>query len=483
MSDTITALVWLRRDFRLRDQTALFTACREHPSVLPVFVLDPRILKEFAPGKKPHAAFFGALLSMRAELRAKEKDLLLIEGDPKKRIPELARTLQVQAVHCSKDYEPETRARDEAVRKALAQEGIGFQSYKDTVLFEESELLNGSGAPYKVFTPYKNAAFARLASAPPTPLGLPRMASLLNEATVNRLAIQQDSASLWKKVERLVQEGLKEAGGLIPATGEDAALKRLDLFIRKALASYSEGRNLPAISGTSRLSMDLRSGAISPRQVWTRIQSEKLISPQERSVFLSELCWRDFFHMVGFHFPHVYSGNYNAKYSRIAWRNDRAEFQAWCEGRTGYPIVDAGMRELVQSGFMHNRVRMITAMFLTKDLLIDWRWGEEFFRGHLVDGDLAVNNGNWQWSASTGCDAQPYFRIFNPTTQGQKFDREGEYIRHWVPELAQVQGKAIHTPPMGDLFGGGTQYPPPIVDHSQARNRCLLAFKATDAGS
>lgn len=454
MAKAQSALVWLRRDFRTEDHTALFQATAHADQVEVAFVLDPEALEPFAPGLKPHASFFGALLELRTHLQKRGADIHLLTGSPIDVIPALAKKIKATQVHAARDYEPLSRRRDQRVADALRTLGAELYLHKDTVLFEEAEILTGDRTPYRVFTPYRNAAFALAAKEGIAP------ASAIQWKHLHHWASSPPAqAKKWEDLEVRVRTGIEQSGGAIEP-GEKAAHARLDQFLKTALNQYPEGRNLPAVPGTSRISQDLRNGALSPRQVWLAIQGTRA-SVEAKRIFQSELVWRDFFHMIGFHYPHVFEGNYNSKYNSLRWRNDRKEFTAWCEGRTGFPIVDAGMRELVQTGFMHNRVRMITAMFLTKDLLVDWRWGEAFFRQHLVDGDLAVNNGNWQWCASTGVDAQPYFRIFNPTTQGEKFDPEQKYIRRFIPEL--------------DLLG---QYPEPMVDHKQARQRCLDAYKA-----
>jgi deoxyribodipyrimidine photo-lyase len=262
-----------------------------------------------------------------------------------------------------------------------------------------------------------------------------------------------------------------------PNWGEAAALKRWRDFRLTELPHYTDHRNFPALNATSHLSADLRSGALSIRRLWLDTLACK--PDKNREVFLSELLWREFFSHVGFDFPEVYRKEFQTRFGKVRWRNSKKEFRAWCEGRTGFPIVDAGMRELTTTGFMQGRVRMITAMFLTKDLLVDWRWGEEFFRGHLVDADHTINNGNWQWCASTGCDAQPYFRVFNPWTQGKRFDPDATYIKRWVPELAELPPKVIHQP--GAAHAQLRQgYPAPMVDHAEARIRCLTAFRKAD---
>ena len=470
------ALLWLRRDFRTTDHPALFQATRDCSAVYCVFVLDRAKLDEFAPHLKPFAAFFGALLALRSEFQKKGRTIHIMEGDPEKLIPELMRAHNFDALYFNKDYEPASLARDESVSRACRKLGATVYSFKDHVLFEESEILSQTGMPYKVFTPYKKACFAELKSNPPVVLEGVKWASVAEAALPDPM---QTVTKLWQRIEDQVAAGQREAGGHIPPTGEKAARNRLNRFLDAALADYPVGRDLPAIAGTSRLSMDLRAGALSPRQIWNAVL-EANVPAKARDVFRAELNWRDFFIQVGFHHPEVFTENYSQKFKRIRWRNDPDEFAAWTEGRTGYPIVDAGMRELVMTGFMHNRVRMITATFLCKDLLVDWRWGESFFRKHLVDGDAAINNGNWQWCASTGCDAQPYFRIFNPITQGKRFDPDGKYTRHYVKELAgvlQARGNRYLHEPWRATEGRGLDYPPPIVDHSVARTRCLLAFR------
>lgn len=456
------AMVWLRRDLRIEDHTAWFHASHDAETVLPVFVLDASSFESFLPGKKPFGWFMNCLLALRADLRKQGKELYLLEGDPVREIPEFCRTHLIESVHFNKDYEPESIERDKKVTLALQALGVSANSYKDQVLFEEREILNGSGEPYRVFTAYKNQYFKRAALTPPEVL----TRSLKKSAKIGAIPESRASESAWRKVEALAQEGEKEAHDHLPKPGESAAKKRLAEFIAHRLVDYPDHRNLPAIPGSARISPDLRAGTLSPRQVWTQVRNTPHVKKATQDQFLSEVAWRDFFMAVGFNFPRVYHGNFNAKYDRIEWRGSDRDFKAWCEGKTGYPIVDAGMRELVRTGFMHNRVRMITAMFLVKDLLIDWRRGEKFFLEHLIDGDRAVNNGNWQWCASTGCDAQPYFRIFNPRSQSLRFDTEGEYIRLNVPELRQLKGKAIHGPTSQA-----------IVDHSMAYNRCIQAYK------
>lgn len=450
------ALLWLRRDFRIEDQAALSAATRECDEVVPVFVVDPAILDQFGRGEKPLRAFFSALQALRGELQKKGKDVLVVEGDPVEVIPALCAKAGAGALYYNKDYEPASIDRDERVSRACGKAKVDVHAFKDHVLFEESEILNKSGEPYRVFTPFKRACFAKLKLRPLEPHPAPRLEALVDLSTLSSLA--------------------PRCGYVDNLRGAKPAKRRLKVFVEQNLASYETLRNLPATEGTAMISSDLRSGSLSPRQVWNAVIEAKDASKQVKELFLSELLWRDFFILVGFHFPKVFEESFNSRFELIRWRNDEEQFKAWCEGRTGYPIVDAGMRQLAETGFMHNRVRMITAMFLVKDLLVDWKWGERFFQEHLIDGDLAVNNGNWQWCASTGSDAQPYFRIFNPTEQGKRYDSEGEYVRRWVPELRELPKRYIHEPLKWREFES-LGYPRPIVDHSSARMRCLLAYK------
>jgi deoxyribodipyrimidine photo-lyase len=336
---------------------------------------------------------------------------------------------KVAKVFTNHDYEPYASAREEAVAQLLATKGVQLLTYKDQVIFEKGEVLKDDGTPYTVFTPYSRRWYAKLAHF--------YTKSYPTEKYFGNF-LQQPLQAL----PALEQMGFRAAGQAFPATGVSDTL----------IAQYAAQRDYPAIAGTSRLSVHLRFGTISIRDLVRR-------SLPIGDKFVNELVWRDFYHMILWHFPQVGRGKaFRPEYEKIEWRNNEAEFEKWCAGQTGYPIVDAGMRELNETGYMHNRVRMIVASFLTKHLLIDWRWGEAYFATKLLDFDLAANNGGWQWAAGSGCDAAPYFRVFNPALQTEKFDKELKYIRRWVPEL--------------DSF----DYPRPVVEHSYARERCLQAY-------
>lgn len=449
-------LVWIRRDLRLRDHKALAQASQECEGIAVVFVFDPIILKRLKASDRRLSFLHESLTELDSELREKGSRLLVRHGDPKIEIPRLAKQLGAQKVFANKDYEPYAKARDSHVQRTLRAEGIEFESFKDQVIFESREVLTKSDGTFRVFTPYKNAWLEKLRS------------SDLEEAKVQRNAFLPASA-----LKGLVQDfSLSELGfqktELWLKAGETAALARLKRFQNK-IDDYKKARDFPSVDGTSGLSVHLRFGTISTRAC----AREALLHKSEgASTWLNELIWRDFYHMILDQNPYVAEGSFKKECDRIHWPGSMDHFEAWCEGRTGYPIVDAAMRHFNETGWMHNRLRMIVASFLTKDLLVDWRLGEAYFAENLLDFDLAANNGGWQWSASTGCDAQPYFRIFNPSSQSEKFDPEGKFIRTQIPELKNE--KNIHAPEADSLF---SKYPAPIVSHSAQRAKALALFK------
>ncbi len=449
------ALVWMRRDLRLKDQRALFEATHQSSKVLPVFVIDSNIVDKLSKTDRRVTFIQKSLDEVAAGLDKKGSRLLVVYGDPAEKIPELAKKLKVQAVFTSNDFESYAKKRDEGVTKRLKGEGVAFHSFKDQVIFEGTEILNGSGEPYRVFTPYSNNWLKQFESAKAKHLRdyQPKMGSLWDASE-----IREKSTSFW-------EHGFKEQDIVIP-TGSKAAEKLLKDFADH-ISRYQEARDFPAIGGTSRLSMHLRFGTISIREC-LRFADEHLSAGTR--VWIKELIWREFYQMILFNFPHVEKGSFKRECDQIKWPGKKEHFEAWVEGKTGFPIIDAAMREFKQTGWMHNRLRMVVAMFLTKDLLLDWRMGEKYFADNLLDFDLASNNGGWQWSASTGCDAQPYFRVMNPYSQSERFDFDGEYIRKWVPELSKLKGKAIHHPlPF--------EYMEPIVDHSEQRLIAIDLFK------
>jgi deoxyribodipyrimidine photo-lyase len=415
---------------------------------VPLFVLDPRLLTGHSPRRE--AWLLANLATLDAGLRRAGTRLIVRRGDPRDQVPRAAREASVEAVHWNRDYTPFARRRDAAVERACRDVGLEAATFADSVLVEPEVLRTRSGGFYSVFTPYHKAWAAVPASAP--------------AAAPARIA----SATLLPGLE------LPEPGGIaLPEPGETAARVALGRFVRNRLTSYKDARDRMDVDATSRLSYYTRFGLISPRQiqaaVGAAVRSDRLLaSPAD--AFMRELAWREFFVQILWHVPASLRADLREDRRGIPWRRDPAALRAWQEGHTGYPVVDAGMRELAATGFMHNRARLVTASFLTKHLLIDWREGERWFMRHLLDGDPAVNVGNWQWVASTGADAMPAFRIFNPTLQGARFDPRGDYVRRWVPELAGVAVSALHAP--GGVRGV-PDYPSPIVAHEEARTRAL----------
>ena len=467
----IVAVHWFRRDLRLRDNTALTRAAAACERLVPVFVLDDAILGRRDTGAARVRFMLGCLESLAAALTAHGSRLVVLRGDPAVVLPDLARRTGATAVHWNKDYEPFARARDARVSEALAAAGVRAHAWKDQVLFEETEILTGAGRPFTVFTPYARAWHAR---KPAATVDLPALPRVPEGSALPTIALP-DAVTL----------GFASHASL-PAPGEDAAHARLRDFVATTLGHYADHRNLPGVAGTSGLSPYLRFGVVSIRTVRAAASGRG----NGAKTFTMELAWRDFYQQLLFHHPNVERQAFRPAMRTLAWENDRGLFGAWQRGETGYPVVDAGMRQLRSTGWMHNRARMIVASFLTKDLLIDWRWGERHFMRELVDGDLAANNGGWQWSASTGTDAQPWFRIFNPVSQGEKFDPNGDYVRRWIPELADVPTRWIHRPwelPAADAtrigFEPGRTYPDRVVLHEERRARALAMYGATRQGA
>ncbi|MFN8345752.1 MAG: deoxyribodipyrimidine photo-lyase [Spirosomataceae bacterium] len=430
MSSSIT-FFWFRRDLRLHDNAGLYYALRSGSPVLPVFIFDSEILDPLEDKQDRRVEFiYQAINELQTQLVSMGTTLIVKYGKPVKVWQQLAKDYSIAEVHTNHDYEPYAIGRDKAVGELLNALGVAFYTHKDQCIFEKNEVLSGAGTPYTVFTPYSRKWKEALNDF--------YLKSYPNEAYFSH----------FFKTSPLELPSLKSLG--FEAADQPFPPKKVR---DELLKNYKESRDIPSVPGTSRLSVHLRFGTISIREL--AVQARPF-----SETFLNELIWRDFYMQILWHFPHVGQGKaFRAEYDKIEWRHDEQQFQAWCEGRTGYPIVDAGMRELNATGFMHNRVRMIVASFLTKHLLIDWRWGEAYFARKLLDFDLSANNGGWQWAAGSGTDAAPYFRIFNPTSQTQKFDPQLVYIKKWVPEVSH--------------FG----YPEPIVDHAFARERCLKAYQ------
>lgn len=420
-------ICWLRRDLRLQDNAALYHALKENKNVLLIFIFDSVILNDLDDAKDARVEFIHQSLGiLKEQLEELKSSLLILYGNP----VEIFKNINPKSVYTNLDYEPYATKRDDEVEKILSKKEIPFKTFKDQVIFEKDEVVKQDGKPYTIFTPYSKIWKEKL-----------------NSFYSKSYPTEKYFSSL-KKTKALPLPTLSDIDF------EPAGIPFPPRVVKTSvIEKYDKQRNFPAIAGTTRLSLHLRFGTVSIRKL---VQ----VAIQKNKVWLNELIWRDFYHMILWHFPHVEKNSFKPVYDRIEWQNDPEEFQAWCDGKTGYPIVDAGMRELNTTGFMHNRVRMIVASFLTKHLLIDWRWGEAYFAKKLLDYDLAANNGGWQWAASSGCDASPYFRIFNPQLQSEKFDKKNEYIRKWVPEFQSPD------------------YPKPIVDHKVARDRALKAYKA-----
>ena len=471
------AIWWARRDLRLADNQALHEAMHAAEMVLPVFILDPVLLSTFAASEKRLVFLFGGLRALDADLRARGSRLIVRRGDPAIELARLVSETGAAAIFAEENVSPYARRRDAAVASV-----VPLRLAPGLTVHPSDVVRKADGGVYTVFTPYSRAWKA----LPP-----PFRADLL-PAPARLVAPPPDLASL----------PIPDVPGL-PASvpfppGEAEAIRRLDTFVLGPSSSvhrYASDRNRMDLDGTSRLSPYLRFGMISARQCAVSALEAMAAAAAADAVadkasrrgaetWLNELIWREFYLAILYHFPNVLQEAFRPELRAIPWSNDPAQFAAWCEGRTGYPIVDAAMRQLVETGWMHNRARMIVASFLVKDLLIDWRWGERFFMKHLIDGDPAANNGGWQWTAGVGTDAAPYFRVFNPTLQAAKFDPDGAYVRRWNPELARVPDKHIHAPWLMPLDiqrqAGcviGQHYPAPIVEHGVARDRVLAAYK------
>jgi deoxyribodipyrimidine photo-lyase len=473
------AVVWFRRDLRVADHPALRAALDAADQVVPVFVVDRTLLDGRPSGPNRRAFLLGALRALSRDLEALGGRLLVLEGDPVAVVPALARRFAAGAVYCSLEHTPYARRRDTAVERALRADGRTLHALPGLYLSDFDEVRKADGDPFRVYSPFARAAKAAAWGDPvpaPTRVVVP-----------DELADGTGAAP-----------GGFDLGGAVEITPPDpaVALERLRWFVDNRVDGYGRGRNYLAADGTSRLSPYLRFGLVSPRQVAAAVAddpgrrgrgrraAEHPRRAGDRETFVNELLWRDFYAYVLYHQPESAWEHMRPEFARFQFEDDPEGLAAWREGRTGYPLVDAGMRQLTGQGWVHNRARMVVASFLTKHLLVDWREGARFFLQHLMDGDLPANNGGWQWVAGTGTDAAPYYRIFNPVTQAEKFDPEGDYIRRWVPELAKLQPPAIFAPwkaAGSDLEAAGvrlgTDYPHPIVDHATARERALSRFQ------
>ncbi len=477
MTDFGRSLVWFRRDLRASDHSAL-SAALEHSTrgVVGLFVVDAAFWQQHHEASIKVDFWLRNLAALKARLEALGIPLKVIDTAHAPTLPEavvaLARRLECDTLHFHREYEVNEVARDRAVRAFCLEAGLKVCAYHDRVILPPGALRTGSGTPYGVFTPYRRAWEKVVAH------NLERV--LPEPAAQTPLHIESDT--LPDAVAGFTSHvPLGEAATRYPA-GEEAAHAKLKRFMRTAAPAYVEGRNVPSREGTSGLSPYLAAGILSPRQCLEaacKASNGHPFATEGISTWVSELIWREFYTHLLCDYPRLSRGRpFKLATDAIDWRDSEVDFRAWCDGKTGFPIVDAAMRALKGTGFMHNRLRMIVAMFLTKDLLIDWRRGEHFFMTHLVDGDLSANNGGWQWSASTGTDAQPYFRVFNPTTQGETYDPDGSFIRKWLPELAHLDNKTLHDPHARGAKLSATVYPRPIVNHAEARLRAIATFKA-----
>jgi deoxyribodipyrimidine photo-lyase len=463
------SLVWLRRDLRLHDHVPLSLALAAPHPVQPIFIFDSEILARFTHPRDRRVDFIlRTLKHMHAALKKRGGGLLVLYGKPIDIVPKLAKSLQADAVYSAEDFEPATIARDKAVKAALV--NTRFVQAVDHLIHAPYKVLKGDGTPFKVFTPYYKQWQKHLSPAD------------RGEATIQdkgRYADFTTSINAAKQAGLQVVDLDKDAAVPGYETANDAlwtvhdAQLRLQTFIAERLKAYTTQRDFMATLGTSQLSPYLRFGLVSVRECLREAEAAGI-----GEKWMSELAWREFYAMILYHWPNVVTEEFQPQYRTIEWNQESAAWQAFMEGKTGYPSIDAAVRELLQIGWMHNRSRMIVASFLTKDLLIDWRLGEAFFAQHLMDYELASNNGGWQWAASTGTDAAPYSRVFNPVLQSKKFDASGEYIRHYVPELATLSAKEIHAPwELGMM--APKNYPAPIVNHAEAKANVLAVFKAT----
>lgn len=466
---------WFRRDLRLSDNTALSAAASRAEDIVPVFVWENTYFGSAGLGERQLAFLTGAIMALRDSLRERRYELIICYGRPEIELPKLCKRVRAEAVFCNRGYEPDEKRVEGRVFSALNAAGLGFESYKDSVVWEEQEILTQAGRPFTVFTPYARAWKAR-------PIPAPKPALEWRRAETRRAKI--------KSVDLPVLSGVMENSSARAAqdASEKAALTTLAKFMSGPVYEYAALRDYPARDGTSHLSPHLRFGTIGIRTVLAalrkaRSRARSVGEKESCYVYLTELIWREFYNQILANFPHVAHGSFRPEYDALDWSENRTHFDAWCNGITGYPIVDAAMRCLNATGWLHNRLRMIVAMFLSKDLLINWQWGERYFMRKLVDADLAANNGGWQWSASTGTDAAPYFRIFNPVAQGQKFDPNGDFVRRWVPELASFPADLIHQPWKSPAALEGTAYPHRIVLHEEQRLKAIKMYRAIESRS
>ena len=471
------SIVWLRRDLRLDDNVAIARAARSSKAVCIAFNLDPELLRGERVGAPIVQAFFDALGALRGALRERGSDLALLEGDFAGQLLALAERIRAEAVFFNEDYDPHAVARDAEVSGRLRSAGLDVDASVDHVYFAAERIRNGDGEPYKVFTPFRKRWRALHSER--------RVAPVRSSEAVADLLLPRGEIGETRDIPDPEHYGHASSTNF-PRCGEGVASDLLETFLAPGgrAEMYADVRDVPALDSTSHISPQLRAGTIGIRTVFERaFDAAQRRGGDQIEKWIDELIWREFYQMILKSFPYVAAGPFIESASALKWDDDSERFRRWCDGTTGYPIVDAAMRQLNQTGWMHNRLRMIAASFLTKDLLVNWQWGERYFEQHLADADLAQNNGGWQWAASTGTDAAPYFRVFNPVLQGKKFDPSGAFVRAMVPELANVPDAYVHAPwempPIIAAEAGctiGVDYPAPLVDHFEARDRAIRAY-------
>lgn len=453
------SLFIFRRDIRLTDNSALINALANSGQVLPCFIFDPRLLEQKTPHMNAIQLLTKALLDLENHLQQQNGQLFYMKGIPEEILPELLSTHNIDAIFINRDYSPFSRRRDAYIQNICKKEKIQFQQFSDSLLNEPEMIRTANNTPYKVFTPFFKKA-SELSIAPPK-----------ENSYKNYLKIKQKRDEPVKRLHKKIQTQTNESL-LVEGTRAECLSILSNLRDYK---NYETSRDLPSKHGTTRLSSYIKFGICSIREVYSAITKQL----GTHHPLIRQLYWRDFYTHIAFHYPHVFKHAFKPRFEKIQWNYDKELFETWCTGKTGFPIVDAGMRELNTTGWMHNRVRMIVASFLTKDLHIDWRWGERYFAHKLVDYDPAVNNGNWQWAASTGADAQPYFRIFNPWRQQEKYDSKCEYIKRWIPEIVDLEPKIIHRWFKPTQWDAQLKYPKPIVNHKEESQYSKEIFSVT----
>ncbi|MEI6561867.1 MAG: deoxyribodipyrimidine photo-lyase [Verrucomicrobiota bacterium] len=470
-------LHWFRRDLRLEDNPALQAACRESVGrVVPVFVLSDGRGAHRWTGPARQSVLCGSLRALAEELETAGSRLILRRGDAVQELERLLIETRAEALYFNRSPDPSGRALEARVETMARRLGVRVQGFHDVTALPPEAVLTQAGQPFRVFTPFSRAWLKQTAPAPDLrPLQFEQSVAENRARSARSTLVRLPSLPL----PTLADWGLDAAGLLLPESGEPAARRRMEAFFDGPIFRYAAERDLPAVDATSRLSADLRWGALSARLLVQRcheaVATAKTAAQRDSArKYLGELLWREFYMAILWHWPEVLEHEFQPRFRGMPWHEPGEAFQRWCEGMTGFPIVDAGMRQLAATGWMHNRVRMIVAMFLTKDLHLDWRLGEAFFMQRLADGEIASNNGGWQWSAGTGADAAPYFRIQNPWTQSARFDPEGEYIRRWVPELSDTSARSFSKPPTAPLAPG---YPLPMVDHAREREIALAMYR------